>query len=332
MKHHFGLTIGAGLLCFAGAALPQTGPRAFEVATVRPSAPLDMAKLQAAALQGQMPRLGMIVNPGRVEFLYVDLKTLISIAYKLKPYQVAGPDWMATQRFDIVAKFPTGATRDDIPQMLQALLKERLKLQAHIENKEQPVLALVVGKGGPKLTVSKEAPAALDDKVPLKPGETKMDSPDGEMRMRADPKTGQATLNMGAKGVMTYRMNPATRAFHIDASQMTMAGFVEMLTQFSQMGGGNGRQVVDMTGLKEHYDLAMDIPLDELLNIARAAGVDVPAAPGAAGGSGVLGASDPGGGRSVLSSVEAFGLKLEPRKAVIERLVVDSVEKTPTEN
>ncbi|MCU1237673.1 MAG: hypothetical protein JWP63_5640, partial [Candidatus Solibacter sp.] len=45
---------------------------------------------------------------------------------------------------------PEGATSDQIPAMLQALLGERFKLAAHKENRPRPVYALVVGKGGPK--------------------------------------------------------------------------------------------------------------------------------------------------------------------------------------
>src|SRR5271166_6289155 len=99
----FGLTI-AGLLLVTGGAFAQTTPKTFEVASVKPAAPIDMMKI-AANMQagGEMPKLGMHVDPGRVEFTYVDLKTLVSVAYKVKPYQVTGPDWMANQRFDIMA-------------------------------------------------------------------------------------------------------------------------------------------------------------------------------------------------------------------------------------
>jgi uncharacterized protein (TIGR03435 family) len=50
--------------------------------------------------------------------------------------------------------------------------------------------------------------------------------------------------------------------------------------------------------------------------------------------SGAAEASDPsgGGGTSVFASVAKLGLKLEPSKAMVKILVVDSVEKSPTEN
>jgi len=42
-------------------------------------------------------------------------------------------------------------------------------------------------------------------------------------------------------------------------------------------------------------------------------------------------ASDPGGG-TLFSSVERMGLKLESRKEPAEFIVVDHIEKAPTEN
>lgn len=337
MRNHFGLTIGIGLLLVTGRAFAQTNSHlTFEVASLKLAAPLDMAKLQAAARNGETPRVGMHVDRARVEFIYVDLKSLICVAYKLKPYQITGPDWMASQRYDIIAKFPAGATRDDIPQMLQALLKERLKLNAHVEGKEHPVLALVVGKGGPKLTESTEAPAAIDGNAPLKPGELKIDDPEGQVRMTTDPKTGGGSLNMGTRGVVAFRMDPDTRSLHVDARQMTMGGFVEMLTQLSQLAGAGERQVVDMTGLKGRYQISFDIPLADLVNMARAQGLDVPNmpagdAPGGTPPSPAV-ASDPSGSTTLAGSVQALGLKLEQRKAVTNQLVVDHVEKTPIEN
>jgi uncharacterized protein (TIGR03435 family) len=90
-----------------------------------------------------------------------------------------------------------------------------------------------------------------------------------------------------------------------------------------------------MTDLKGYYQVAMDIGLAELLNMVRASGIALP--PGAGGrGPGAGGPADdiadPSGTSSMNTTVQALGLRLESRKAVIEQLVIDHVEKTPTEN
>src|SRR5205807_7517580 len=64
---------------------------------------------------------------------------------------ISGPAWLETERFDIIAKIPEDAARDQISQMFQALLADRFKLKLHREKKERPVYALVAGKNGPKI-------------------------------------------------------------------------------------------------------------------------------------------------------------------------------------
>jgi uncharacterized protein (TIGR03435 family) len=327
------VTIGLALTAIAG--FGQTKP-AFEVATIKPSPPLDPAKI-AAALQagGKMP-IGANVEFLRAEYKYLDLRSLMSLAYGVKPYQITGPDWMATTRFDIVAKMPEESKKEDAPKMLQALLEERFKLTTHRASAEHPVLALVVGKGGPKLKASVEKPVAIDESAPLKPGELKMDGSSGPVRIKVDMTTGSSVIDMGLQGKMSYRLNPATQTFHLDFSMVTMAGFADMITQlFEQLGGTGGRQVVDMTGIKGNYDATVELSLMEMIAMARAAGADIPVgAPGGAEGQGnVPVAPDPGGGgASLTDAVQSMGLKLESRKATVDQLIVDHIEKTPTEN
>ena len=303
------------------------GQETFEVATVKLAAPLDMAKIAAAMQAGQAPKLGPHLEGGRAQYTYMALRELIALAYNLKPYQVSGPDWLATTRFDINAKMPEGAPKDDAPAMLQTLLKERFKLTAHPSTEEQPVLALVVAKNGPKLKPATETPTPIDENTPLRPGEIKMDSLDGPMRVKVNS-DGSTTMNMGVKGIFTQTMDMQTKTLHIQSNAMTMVGFADMLTRVTQMGGSNNRQVVDMTSLKGYYEVNLDISLAEILAIAKASGIDLP--PRDEGQS--SGASDPDEGQSVLESVQALGLRLEARKERVSRLVIESIAKTPTEN
>lgn len=310
-------------------AFAQTKP-AFEVATIKPSAPMDPVKL-AATLQagGKMP-IGASIDAQRAEYLYLDLRSLMTYAYGVKPYQISGPDWMQTTRFDIAAKLPEGSKKEDASPMLRTLLEERFKLATHRASAEHPVLALVVGRGGPKLKASAETPVAIDVNAPLKQGESIMDGPEGPARVRIDVTTGSSVIDMGLQGKMSYRLVPSTRTFHIEFSMVTMTGFADMITQlFEQVGGTSGRQVVDMTGIKGNYDATVELSLMEIIALARAAGADIPVG---AGGNNNGVAPDPGGGTSLNDAVESMGLKLESRKATVDQLIVDRIEKTPTEN
>jgi uncharacterized protein (TIGR03435 family) len=116
-------------------------------------------------------------------------------------------------------------------------------------------------------------------------------------------------------------------AMHLETSKLTLVGLADLLSRFVD------RPVVDMTELKGNYQVALDLSMEDLRNIARtaggaiamaAAGGDVPRQPADT-------ASDPSG-TSIFAAVQQLGLKLEPRKTPIGVIVVDHLEKTPTEN
>jgi len=305
---------------------------AFDVATVKPSPPLDPQKIASDMAAGKMPRMGAHVTASRAEYIQMPLKSLIAVAYGVKPYQITGPDWLASERFDIEATLPEGATKDDAPAMLQALLADRFKLNAHRDTEEHKVLALVAGKGGPKLKETSEQPKPLDENAPLKPNQMMINGPEGPVRMTRNP-DGSATLDMGTRGTMTQRFDAETRSIRIDSSMVTMAGFADTLSSILAPMGGE--QVVDMTGLKGNYAVSIELSLADLMSIARSAGFAPPPTQGggaAANAGPAAAASDPSGGASVFQSVEQMGLKLEERKAPVEQLVIDHVEKAPTEN
>lgn len=99
--------------------------------------------------------MGFKVAAGRVDIGCSGLVDLIWRAFDVFPPHITGPDWIigpGSPRFDIAAKLPQGATEEQIPAMLQALLVDRFKLAYHLETKEQPGYGLVVAKGGLKLT------------------------------------------------------------------------------------------------------------------------------------------------------------------------------------
>jgi uncharacterized protein (TIGR03435 family) len=95
------------------------------------------------------------IDPGRVSYPNATLKFLIMRAYDIANYQLHGPSWLdESNSFSFSAKIPDGASEAQIPAMLQTMLAERFALKVHWESRVQPVFALLVGKGGPKIKKS----------------------------------------------------------------------------------------------------------------------------------------------------------------------------------
>ena len=119
----------------------------FEVASVKASAPPTVDPHILAMRTPPDP-------PGRFTRRDIPLSTLIVMAYRLKQYEYAGPSWLTSARFDIMAKVPEGAAQAQQMVMLQNLLAERFGLKVHREEREMPVYELVIAKGGPKFKVA----------------------------------------------------------------------------------------------------------------------------------------------------------------------------------
>jgi uncharacterized protein (TIGR03435 family) len=313
------LKIGFTLLILLMPALAfgqaSAAPLSFEVASIKPAETITPAMVASGKLH-----VGMSVQGTRVDIGYLSLAELIPIAFKLKPYQVSGPDWMSAQRFDILARMPEGATKEQMPEMLQALLAERFQLKVHRENRDHAVYALVVGKGGSKL---KESPADIDAPAGDAPtGTATLGS--GNSQVRIEARGRGATVLSPQGGTTKMSMTPEGQ-MRMEMSQVTMPAFADVLTRLTD------RPVLDMTELKGNYQVALDLAMSDLLIVARASGMAVPALGGRGDGARPGEASDPSSG-SIFTSVQQLGLRLESRKAPIEFVLVDHVEKMPTEN
>jgi uncharacterized protein (TIGR03435 family) len=94
-------------------------------------------------------------SPGMFRCADCTLATLISAAFELKGYQFPGKSSLGNDTFEVAAKYPSGTNREDLPVMLQNLLKDRFGLTYHFKEKSMKGYQLVVAKNGPKL---KESP------------------------------------------------------------------------------------------------------------------------------------------------------------------------------
>jgi uncharacterized protein (TIGR03435 family) len=135
----------------AAIALAQTTRPSFEVASIKRAAPTSDENLS----------VGMSRDPGRLSYNNTTLKNLIAHAYRVKEHQVLGPDWLDSERYDVDAKLPDGASIDQVPSMLQALLVERFKLHLEKTTRIMPAYALVISKRGSKLHWVDEDPGDL---------------------------------------------------------------------------------------------------------------------------------------------------------------------------
>jgi uncharacterized protein (TIGR03435 family) len=303
--------VSTSLLFVTAAVLAQSGPT-FEVASIKKAEPLNVN----AAMSGKL-NLGMVIDNAQVNVKSMSLAELMRYAYKVKSYQVSGPDWLTAERYTITAKMPAGTNRDQVPEMLQALLADRFKLTFHKETREENVYALVVMKSGLKLQESSEDTASAA--APGGPAAPQAPAPtDGSAQVRvnvtSDP--GGTVNTAGPNGSM--KMLPRENGMRIQLTHMNSTGMVEVLGRFVE------RPVIDMTDLKARYDLTLDVGFEDMLALARAAGMAIPM-------QGPQAAPEPGSS-AVFTAIQQYGLKLEPRKAPIDLLVIDHAEKTPTEN
>ena len=313
--------MSAGLVVFAsGVAFAQTAENSptFEVASVKPAAPItgNMIRVMIRGGPGSP-------DPGQITYSNVTVKNVLTTAYGVKGFQISGPGWLDSERYDIIAKLPRGATKAEFMVMLQNLLAERFKLTLHREKKDLPMYALVVGKNGPKLKESADAPAPKDGEAP------KADGPLAERQLKMG-KDGFPVLPPGSgRGGATAIMLVNGNA-RMTATKQPMAGLAEMLS------GQLDLPVVDMTGLTGNYDYTLSFAPEG--GMAVKAGILAPppaGPPPGEGGPGMPAASAPDGESSsnlFTALQEQLGLRLERRKGPVELLVIDHLEKVPIEN
>ena len=296
----------AGIL--AGLTLHAQTP-SFEVASIKPAAPMAEGRMMVGIQGGpETPK------PGQMTFTNVSLADLLKTAYEVKEYQISGPDSLRTVRFDISAKVPAGTTKAESRLMLQSLLAERFKFVLHHSTKESNIYALLVAKGGPKLKETPKDTPGADPNVPPAAPDMK------NVRMGKD---GMPEIPAGGpKGRMMIMMVPGGR-MKMNVSGTTIAKFTDALAM--QLD----RPVVDMTGLTAEYDIVLDFAPDMGAMQAKMAAMGAgPPPPGM-----VPDANDPNGAATIFSALQdQLGLRLEARKGPVDLLVIDSFEKTPTEN
>jgi len=312
--------MSAGLAVFTScAALAQTAENspAFEVASVKPAAPITGNRIQVMMRGGPGSP-----DPGQITYSNVTVKNVLMNAYGVKGFQISGPGWLDSERYDIVAKLPRGATKAQFMVMLQNLLAERFKLTLHREKKDLPMYALVVGKNGPKLKESVDDPPPKEGDAPKAGGPADGPVVMGRMAMGKD---GFPVLPPGAGGRGSTAIMLMNGNARMTATKQSMAGLAEMLS------GQLDLPVVDMTGLTGKYDYTLYFAPEGGLGMKL--GMLAPPPGEGGGGAPMASAPDAQSSPNLFSALqEQLGLKLEQRKGPVDLLVIDHLEKAPVEN
>jgi uncharacterized protein (TIGR03435 family) len=234
-------------------------------------------------------------DPERISYINLTFKSLVMAAYNVGSDLISGPAWLDSERYVIEANVSPGATKEQVNAMLRNLLADRFKLTLHRETKDVSLHELVLVKKGPKL---KESLA-----------------PDGEPPPPCSPDAGIFGTHQDKDCFIRGRTLPGPYPFtwvtppimHAVGANQPISALAEYLSFVLKS------PVVDKTGLTGNWDY----------NLEFATG------PGPADTTGVP--SDPA--PDLFGAVrDQLGLKLESKKGPVEMLVIDRVEKVPTEN
>lgn len=289
--------------------VPSPAGPVFDVVSIKPSAPIQLGSFRGPTFNGR--------PDGGFTMTHVAVGLLVMQAYPIPGAALAEivglPEWTTKELFDVSATSSlTRATRDDRIAMMRAMLADRFKLVAHIEQRPQQVFELVVaradrrlGKGLTPIETDCAAQAAVRREAQeaalyegrqatfQRPDFTKPPPP-CEFRSVTPPPIG----NPGGPPHI-----PATRL----EGEAAIADLAPALRMFA------GRTVVDKTGLTGSYRFAMDFD-----SMAARRPPDVVAPPES--------------GPSLFTALqEQLGLKLQPATASRDTLVVDRIER-PSEN
>jgi uncharacterized protein (TIGR03435 family) len=279
------------VLLLSAIAFAQSSPT-FEVASIRPSSE-----------QVNQVSAGVRIAGSQVRLVGMSLKDYIGMAYAVKPQQIAGPDWLGQERFDIAATIPAGGSSEQFPAMMQSLLVERFKMTIHRETREFPVYSLGVARGGAKIQPSTAPPEAAGEKAPA-------------VNVTASGSGAGAAVDLGGGSSFAFGNN------RLEVKKMTMESFAEVLTRFVD------RPVVDRTALTGPYDVTLDIAPEDytalMIRSAVNAGVTLPPQ--------ALRMLDNANTDPLSGPLRNVGLTLESQRAPLEVIVVDAIAKTPTEN
>jgi len=247
--------------------------------------------------------VGVHRDGAQMRIVALPMRDYIARAYRVKLYQVIGPDWLTSERFDVNAKLPEDSNPEQLPEMLQSLLEDRFQIKSHLEKKELPVYALTIGK--PPLKIQESAP---DPNAPV--------ALKGTADVVASGSAAGVSVDLGNGSYYTFNNGK------FEIRKVTMDMLARQLERYVD------RPIVDMTDLQGTYDLSFSVTTEDyqamLIHAAVNSGMMLPPQ--------VLRLMDNSSIASLMDGLQQLGLKLDARKAPLDVLIIDQLSKTPTEN
>jgi len=289
------------------AAPSQEKPPSFDAASVKPFQPDSVAGELGKKSGGGGPGTS---DPGRIHYQAIRVKDLILRAYDVKDFQIVGPDWLNggdSTRYRVDATMPPDTTPEQFRAMLRSLLADRFKLAVHKETRDLPFYSLVVSKSGLKIKESAAAPAAVPGAPALPPGGRNSDKFDAYgFPIRSFPPEG---------GIGGWLINGRGQVFGVRRTMQQLAD--ELVIHV-----GN-TPVTNDTGLtgKYNFTLTYSRPRIDVTQVGPEPdwAMNPPEGP------------EPLG--DIFGSIQTeLGLKLEPKKGPRDVIVIDHIEKKPTDN
>ncbi len=271
------------------------------VAFAPPQQPLEFevasVRVSKGPQQGAPRVLGL--DQTRVTFRSVGepLLVLLKEAYGVSGNAIDGPAWLASVNVDVTAKAPMGATPDQLRLMLQQLLKERFALAVHKETRVEPAYVLTVAKGGIKFKENTDP-----DLQPMRPGDR------GRPGDRSRDRSGFPIIAPHFSGSIGRTTIKDQNIMKHTAVGMPIQSLLPLI-------GGQLEwplpTVVDRTGLTGKYDYHLEY---QITPPGRPQPTEF---------------SGPPIGEAL---EKQLGLHLEKKKVLVEMLIVDHIERTPTDN
>jgi len=275
-------------LFFSFVLFGQVQPQ-FEVVSIKPAGPLSPDVV-----------LGLRADGAQVHISWASVKDLIYIGYQVKRYQISGPDWLGSDKFDVAAKIPEGTSQRKIAEMMQNMLKDRFGLKTHWEKKEFSAYTLGLSKRVPEMK--------------------EVTSPESEVLFPMGNIRGMSSIvDWGGGSRFSFSDNT------LDAKKLNMDQFTEWLGNFMD------KPVINNTGLTGYYDFSLKLSPQDFQTMfiwaAMAGGSELPPE--------LVRRMQQMDGLSLdslMTALKQVGLKLDRGKGLVDVLSIDTVEKKPTEN